>query len=121
MQPSSDPELSHPDRAMTDGVSGALHPTVRAAELAQSPDRVADLVTRMVELLVEVYGQPMGDVPYTAGDDPRLRAAITRLQRLEGSVEEPARQAKSVHQLRPSVPSADSCDRGEWVAAGARR
>ena len=81
---------------------------------------MADLVTRMVELLVEVYGQPVGDVPYTAGDDPRLRAAITRLRRLEGSVEEPGTQATSVHQLRPSVPSADSCDRGEWVAAGVR-
>jgi hypothetical protein len=121
MQLSSDPKLSHPDRAMTNGVSRAPHPTVRAAELAQSPDRIADLVTRMVDLLVEVYGLPMGNAPCTAGDDPRLRAAITRLQRLEGSVEEPATEAKSVHQLPPSVASGDSCDRGEWVAAGVRR
>jgi hypothetical protein len=81
MQSSSDPELSHPDRAMINGVFRALHPTVRAPELAQSPDWIADLVTRMVELVVEVYGQPMGDAPYTAGDDPRLRTAITRLRR----------------------------------------
>ena len=121
MQPPSDPEPSRPDRAMTNGVSRTLHPTVLAAELPQSTDRIVDLVTRMVDLLVEVYGQPMENAPYTAGGDPRLRAAITRLQRLEGSSEQLTAEAASVHRLPPRVPSADLYDRGEWVAAGVRR
>jgi hypothetical protein len=58
MQPSSDQESSHPSRAMTNGASHARHPIVSAAELHQPPDRLADLVTCMVDLLAELYRQP---------------------------------------------------------------
>ena len=131
MQSSSDHESSHPNQAMSNAAPRAPHPIVPAAQLHQPPDRLADLVTCMVDLLAELYRQPNGNAPYAADGDPRLRAAITRLQRLEGSLEELTAEATSVHQIppravqetsrRPSAPSPASSDRGEWVAAGMGR
>jgi hypothetical protein len=120
MQPPNDREPSHTNRAITNGASRVPHPTVATAEVDRSPDRVADLMTRMVDLLVELYAQPTENVPHTAGNDPRLRATITRLHRLEDSLEHLGVEAAAVHQLPPTVPSAGSGDRGEWVAAGMR-
>jgi hypothetical protein len=120
MQPPNDREPSHTNRAITNGAPRVPHPTVPTADFDRSPDRVADLVTRMVDVLVELYGQPTENVPHIAGDDPRLRAAITRLHRLEGSLEELTAEAAAVHQLPLTVRSAVSGDRGEWVAAGMR-
>jgi hypothetical protein len=120
MQPSNDREAHHPDRAMTNGVSRAPHPAVLAAEPDLPPDRIADLVTSIVDLVVELYRQPTGSAPSAAGDDPRLRAAITRLQRLEGSLGELTAEAPSAERLPPRVPSPSSSDRGEWVESGMR-
>jgi hypothetical protein len=117
MRPFSDPEARHPNRATTNGASRP-RPIVPAAELQPPPDRLADLVTCMVDLLEEVCRQPTGSAPHATGADPRLRAAITRLQRLEGSLEERTAGPACVHQLPPRIPSPSSGDRGEWVAAG---
>jgi hypothetical protein len=121
MQPPSDREPTHPDPAMTNGAARASHPTVPAAELHQPPDQTADLVTRMVDLLVELYSQPTDSAPHTTRDDPHLRAAITRLHRLEDSLEQLTTDATPVRQAPPTAPSPDSGDRGEWVEAGMRR
>jgi hypothetical protein len=120
MQPSNDPEPSHPDRATTNGVARAQHPTVLATEPHLPPDRIAELVTSVVDLLVELYSQPTGNAPSAAGDDPGLRAAITRLHRLEDSLEELTAAATPARRLPPSVPSCGSGDRGEWVESGMR-
>ena len=120
MQPPNDREASHPDRAMTNGVARGPGPTVLAAESHQSPDRIADLVTSIVDLVVELYRQPTGNAPSAAADDPRLRAAITRLRRLEGSLEELTAEATSARRLPPRAPAASSSDRGEWVESGMR-
>jgi hypothetical protein len=84
------------------------------------PDRTAELVTSVVDLLVELYRPPTGNEPSAARDDPGLRAAIARLHRLEGALEDLAAEARPARRLPPSVPSAGSCDRGEWVEAGMR-
>jgi hypothetical protein len=120
MQPPSDREPSHPSQAMANGAARASHATVPAAELHQ-PDQTADLVTRMVDLLIELYSQPPENAPHTTGDDPRLRAAITRLHRLEDSLQQLTTDATPVHQAPPTAPSPDSGDRGEWVEAGMPR
>jgi hypothetical protein len=120
MQPSNDREANDPDRAMTTGVSRAPHPPVLAAEPKQPPDRIADLVTSIVDLVVELYGQPTGSAPSAAGDDPRLRAAITRLRRVEGSLEELTAEPPSADRHPARVPSSSSSDRGEWVESGVR-
>jgi hypothetical protein len=120
MQPSNDREASHPDRAMTNGVARAPHPTVLATEPDLPPDRIAELVTSVVDLLVELYRQPTGNAPSAVGDDPGLRAAITRLHRLEGSLEELAAEATPPRRVPPRVPSPSTYDRGEWVESGMR-
>jgi hypothetical protein len=94
------------------------HPSVPTAERQPPPDRLADLVTSMVDLLEELYPQPTGSAPHATGADPRLRAAITRLKQLEGSVQTPAAEPASVHRLPARAPSPNSGDRGEWVEAG---
>jgi hypothetical protein len=121
MQPSGDHPPSHPYRAMTNGVTRVPHPTVVSADSHRTPDRIADLVTCIVNLLVELYRQPTSDAPYAAADDPRLHAAITRLQGLEGSFEQLPEETRSVHRLAPTIPAPDCGDRGEWVSAGMPR
>jgi hypothetical protein len=118
MQPHSDHQAHPTNRAMTNGASSPPRPIVPAAEPQRPSDRLADLVTCMVDLVVELYRQPTRNA---ADGDPRLRAAITRLQRLDGSLQELIAQATTVHQLPPPVPSPGSGDRGEWVAAGMAR
>jgi hypothetical protein len=121
MQPSSDGKASHPYRAMTNEVTRVPHPTVVAADPHQAPDLIADLVTCIGDLLVVLCRQPTGDAPYTAAEDPRVHAAITRLHQLEGSFEDLAAETTSVQRLPATVPSPGSGDRGEWVAAGMPR
>jgi hypothetical protein len=119
MQPPSDREPTHHDPAMTRATARASRPTVPAAEFQQPPDQPADLVTRMVDLLVELYSQQTENGPRATGDDPRLRAAISRLHRLEDSLEQLTTDATPVQAL-PTASYSASGDRGEWVEAGMR-
>jgi hypothetical protein len=118
MRPFSHHQASHTNGATANGGSRPPHPIVPTAERQPPPDRLADLVTCMVDLVEELSRQPTGSAPNAAGADPRLRAAITRLQRLKGSLQEPTAEPASVHQLPPRIPSPSSGDRGEWVEAG---
>ena len=62
--------------------------------------------------------KPAERAPHATDAEPRLRAAITRLQQLEGSVKDPPANPASTRPLPPRLPAPSSGDRGEWVAAG---
>jgi hypothetical protein len=62
------------------------------------PDRFADLLECMADLLVEVRGQRIEMARHHGHDDPRVPRALARLAGLERSIEEVAVEAASVHQ-----------------------
>jgi hypothetical protein len=116
MQLSTDRGADH-DPAMSN--EGPRTPSVTGAtDRHQIPERITELVTCMIDLLTELYTQPADDASSTESDDPALRAAIRRLQRLEESLRSLSGQDTSVDQVPRKARSADSCDRGEWVEAG---
>jgi hypothetical protein len=116
MRLSTDRGADHDDPAMTNEGS-RTPPVAGATDRHQIPDRITELVTCMIDLLTELYTQPADGAPTTASDDPALRAAIRRLQRLEDSLRSLSGQDTSVGP-GPRRARSDSCDRGEWVEAG---
>jgi hypothetical protein len=82
---------------MTDGACRPLKALVPIDEREQRPDRFAELLEHMADLLVEARRQRVEIARYR--EDPRVRAAIARLSELERSLGEVGVQAASVHQL----------------------
>jgi hypothetical protein len=72
------------------------------AEHEQRPDRFAELLGSMADLLVEVRGQRM-EMARHGPDDPRADEAVARLAELERSIEKVAVEAASVHQALQRV------------------
>jgi hypothetical protein len=68
------------------------------AERERRPDRFAELLECIADLLVEVRVQRMEMTQNPGPDDPRGQEAIARLAELERSIEEVGIEAASVHQ-----------------------
>jgi hypothetical protein len=85
-------------RAMTDPACRPLRTLAPNAEREQRPDRVAELLECMADLLVEARRQRVEIAQHRDSDDPRVRDAIARLTELEHSLAEVGVQAASVHQ-----------------------
>ncbi len=69
-------------------------------EREQRPDRFAELLECMADLLIETRGQRAHD---RRSDDSRVRDAITRLAELERSLGDVGAEATTVHQLLQHV------------------
>jgi hypothetical protein len=68
------------------------------AEREQRPDRFAELLECMADLLVEVHGQRMEIAVHDGPGDPRVDEVIARFAELERSIEKVGVEAASVHQ-----------------------
>jgi hypothetical protein len=90
-------------RAMTDASCTPLSTLTPIAAREQRPDRFAELLECVADLLVETRSQRVEIAQYRGGDDPRVREAIARLTELERSVGEVGMEAASVHQLLQHV------------------
>jgi hypothetical protein len=91
------------DPAMTDAACKPLSTLAPLAEREQRPDRFAELLECMADLLVETRKQGLEIAENRGSDDPREREAIARLTELERSVEGVGLEAASVHQLLQPV------------------
>jgi hypothetical protein len=69
------------------------------AEREERPDRFAELLECLADLLVETRRQREDIVQHRGTDDPRVRQAIARLAGVERSLGEVGVEAASVHQL----------------------
>jgi hypothetical protein len=76
---------------------------VPIAEREQRPDRLAELLECMADLLVEARMQRVEIAQHRGSRDPRVREAIVRLFELERSLREVGVEAASVHQLLQHV------------------
>jgi hypothetical protein len=84
---------------MTDATCVPLRALGLTAECAQTPDRLADLLQCMADLLVETAKQRTDLAQHQRdNDDPRVRDAIARLYELESSLAEVGAKAAAVHQ-----------------------
>jgi hypothetical protein len=77
--------------------------TVQIAEREHRPDRLAELLECLADLLVETRKQRAEIARDRDSDDPRVPEAIGRLAELEGSLGDLAVEAASVHQLLQHV------------------
>jgi hypothetical protein len=69
------------------------------AECEQGPDRLAELLECMADLLVATRRQRVEIARELGSDDPRVREAVACLAELERSLEEVGVEAVSVHKL----------------------
>jgi hypothetical protein len=72
-------------------------------ERENRPDRFAELLEYMADLVVEARRQRAAIAQYRGSRDPRVRAAISCLSELERSLVEVSVQAAAVHQLLQRV------------------
>jgi hypothetical protein len=77
------------------------HPPV--AEVEQRPDRFAELLECLADLLVEARRQRVEIGQTGASEDPRARELITRITELERLIGKVGVEAASVHQLLQHV------------------
>jgi hypothetical protein len=84
---------------MTDAACRPLRTAAPIDEREQRPDRLAELLELMADLLVEVRAERAEIAQYRDSYDPRVLEAIARLAELEGSLGEVGIEAASVHQL----------------------
>lgn len=75
-----------------------LTPPVTITEREQRPDRFAELLESIADLLVETRRQQTLIAPNCDSNDPRVREAIARLAEVARSLKEVAVEAASVHQ-----------------------
>jgi hypothetical protein len=90
-------------RTMSDTGCRPVGELVPIEERELQPDRFAELLEYMADLLVEARRQRMAAAPYRNSRDPRVRTAIGCLSELERSLVEVSVQAASVHQLLQRV------------------
>ena len=84
---------------MTDAACTPLRALAPSAEHEQNPDRFAELLECMADLLVETRRQRVEIAQHLGSDEPRVRAAIARLTELERSLGEVGVEAASAHHL----------------------
>ena len=84
---------------MTGAACTPVRTLAPTAEREQRPDRFAELLVCMADLLVET-GRQREEISHDPGnDDPRMTEAIARLAEMELSLEAVGIEAASVHQL----------------------
>jgi hypothetical protein len=84
---------------MTDAACTPLRMLGPIAEREQRPDRFAELLECLADLLVETRRQ-REEISHDPGnDDPRVTETIARLAEMERSLEAVGIEAASVHQL----------------------
>lgn len=88
---------------MTDAGCTPLNTLAPIAEREQKPDRFAELLECMADLLVEARKQRLELAQYRGSADQRVREAVARLAELESSLQEVGVEAASVHQLLQHV------------------
>jgi hypothetical protein len=93
----------HRHRAMTDAGCRPLRTFAPIADREHRPDRLAELLECMADLLVEARRQGVEIAQHRDSNDPRVREAIARLTGLERSLGEVGVEAASVHQLLQKV------------------
>jgi hypothetical protein len=84
---------------MTDAALTPLRTLGSMTVREHRPDRLAELLECMADLLVEARLQREEIAQDLAGDDPRVREAIARLTDVERSLGDVGIEAASVHQL----------------------
>jgi hypothetical protein len=84
---------------MSDGGCTPVPALVPIAERERRPDRFAELLEHMADLLVEARRKRVEIARYRDSHDPRVRAAVARLSGLEHALGEVGVEAASVHQL----------------------
>jgi hypothetical protein len=84
--------------AMSAAACIPLTPPVTITEREQRPDRFAELLESIADLLVETRRQQALIAPNCDSNDPRVREAIARLAEVARSLKEVAVEAASVHQ-----------------------
>jgi glyoxylase-like metal-dependent hydrolase (beta-lactamase superfamily II) len=79
----------------------ACRPLQTPAPIAERerPDRLAEILECMADLLVEARRERAEIVPYHGSEDPRVPEALSRLTELERSLREVGTEAAAVHQL----------------------
>ena len=88
---------------MTGAACRPLRTLAPIAEREQRPDRFAELLECMADLLVETRRQRVEIAQHRGSEDQRVREAIARLTEMERSLEEVGVEAASVHQLLQHV------------------
>jgi hypothetical protein len=88
---------------MTGAACRPLSTPAPIAECEQRPDRFAELLECMADLLVETRRQRVEIAQHRGSEDQRVREAIARLTEMERSLEEVGVEAASVHQLLQHV------------------
>ena len=88
---------------MTDAACTPVRTLAPTAKREQRPDRFAELLACMADLLVETRRQHEEISQDPGTDDPRATEAITRLTEMERSLEAVGIEAASVHQVRHHV------------------
>jgi len=83
---------------MTEAACRPLGTVGTIAEREQRPDRFAELLECLADLMVETRRQSVVLAPHHDSDDERVREAIARLVELEHSLGEVGFEAASVHQ-----------------------
>ncbi len=84
---------------MTEAACQPLRTVGTIAEREQRPDRFAELLVCLADLMVETRRQHSEMAPHQDSDDERVQEAIARLIELEHSLGEVGLEAASVHQL----------------------
>lgn len=88
--------------AMTDPACRPLGTLAPIAE-PERPDRLAELLECLADLLVEARRQRLTIAEHCDSDDLRVRDAIARVAALERSLRDVGIEAASVHQLLEHV------------------
>jgi hypothetical protein len=84
--------------AMTDATCNPLQTPTLSVEHERTPDRLAELLACMADLLVDTRNRRADLARRCRDDDPRVLEAIKRLGDLEASFEQVGIEAASVHQ-----------------------
>jgi hypothetical protein len=88
---------------MTDPACRPLRTLAPIAEREQRPDRFAELLECMADLLVAAGRQRDELAQHRGSEDPRVREAIARATEMERSLRAVGVEAASVHQLLQRV------------------
>jgi hypothetical protein len=88
---------------MTEATCNPVRMLAPDAEREQRPDRLAELLECMADLLVETRRQREEISQDPGNDDPRVTEAIARLAEMERSLTAVGIDAASVHQLLQHV------------------
>ena len=83
---------------MTEAACRPLPAMGTIAEREQRPDRFAELLECLADMMVETRRQCIEMAPHDGSDDERVHEAIARLIELEHSLGEVGFKAASVHQ-----------------------